>query len=92
MLYDAYQFLADIGENVRGLAANTQAFLSPWSDKAYASPLKRMAAFNEVVALAGFTHKRPDYGIKAVEVGGSSRAVTEEVAFHTPFCEPAAFS
>ncbi len=87
MFYDAYQILADIGENVRGLAANTQALLSPWSDKAYASPLKRMAAFNEVVALAGFTHKRPDYGIKTVEVGGNSWAVTEQVALHTPFCD-----
>ena len=45
-----------------------------------------MAAYYEVVALAGFTHERPDYAIESVEVRGDTRAVTQRIATRTPFC------
>ena len=46
-----------------------------------------MAAYYEVVALAGFTHERPDYGIDSVEVRGETRAVTQRASMRTPFCQ-----
>ena len=46
-----------------------------------------MAAYYEVVALAGFTHDRPDYGVDSVEVRGETRAVTQNGAMRTPFCQ-----
>jgi len=85
MIYSAYQAMADAGEQVRALAAGWEAMLSAFGDLS-APPLKRMAAFYEIVALAGFTHARPDYGIKEIEVRGEHRGVEERVALPTPFC------
>jgi polyhydroxyalkanoate depolymerase len=87
MMYDAYQAMADVGDRVRQLSANAETVLKAWSSRPYASPLKRMAAYYEVVALAGFTHARPDYKIDSVDVRGETRAVTERASMHTPFCQ-----
>src|SRR5271163_1428924 len=87
MMYDAYQAVADVGDRVRLLSANAEAILNCWSSRPWASPLARMAAYYEVVALAGFTHDRPDYGVDSVEVRGETRAVTQSGAMRTPFCQ-----
>jgi len=63
MLYDAYQAYADLSHQVRALASSSNCILSQWSTMKYASPLRRMAAYYELVALAGFTHTRPDYRV-----------------------------
>ncbi len=53
----------------------------------YASPLRRMAAYYEIVALAGFTHMRPDYGIVEIVTDSGLRIpVQEKEVFATPFC------
>ena len=70
MIYDAYQSLADVGDRVRKPAENAQAILEAWSSNPFAPPWRRMAAYYELVALAGFTHARPDYGIDSVERNG----------------------
>jgi poly(3-hydroxybutyrate) depolymerase len=92
MMYDAYQALADVGDRFRLLSANAEAILNCWSSRPWASPLARMAAIYEVVALAGFTHNRPDYGVDSVEVRGETRAVTQHGAMRTPFCQLLHFS
>ena len=61
MMYDAYQGMADVGDRVRLLAQNAHAILAAWSAHPTASPWARMSAYYELVALAGFTHARPDY-------------------------------
>ena len=86
MMYDAYQAMADVGERVRSFAANAEAILGVWRNRPYASPLARMAAYYEVVALVGYTHDRPDYAIESVEVRGAPRAVTQRTSTRTPFC------
>jgi polyhydroxyalkanoate depolymerase len=86
-MYDAYQAMADVGDRVRLLAAHSATILDAWTGKSNASPLARMAAYYEVVALAGFTHARPDYAIDAVEVRGEKRSVTQTPAARTPFCQ-----
>jgi poly(3-hydroxybutyrate) depolymerase len=48
--------------------------------------VRRAKAANTLLALARLTHKRPDFGIRAVTVNGKPMAVTEEVIDHTPFC------
>ena len=45
-----------------------------------------MAAYYELVALAGFTHARPDYGIDGVEVGGRGDSRRGARRQATPFC------
>lgn len=87
MMYDAYQTIADASEHVRALADNARTVLEAWSDNPFASPMRRMAAYYELVALAGFTHSRPDYGIGSVERNGEIVPVGEKVAASTPFCD-----
>ena len=87
MMYDAYQGMADVGDRVRLLAANAQVVLEAWSSQPFASPWRKMAAYYEVVALAGFTHARPEWEVDAIEVGGKEIAVVQGVATATPFCE-----
>ena len=88
MFYDAYQVLADIGDSVASDRGRDAALLAPWAKCPYASPIKRMAAFNEVLALAGFTHKRPDYGIKQVEIARrQARGDAKRSPLRTPFCD-----
>lgn len=87
MMYDAYQAYADLSHPVRALASNSNCILSLWSTMQYASPLRRMAAYYEIVALAGFTHTRPDYRIHEVvtDSGASARVIEKEI-LATPFC------
>jgi len=87
MMYDAYQGMADIGDRVRSLAANSQAILKAWASNPYASLWRRMEAYYELVALAGFTHARPPYGIDSVEIGGAAVPVEERGVKWTPFCQ-----
>ncbi|MEI9889347.1 MAG: hypothetical protein WDN45_00700, partial [Caulobacteraceae bacterium] len=44
-----------------------------------------LAAGWELLARAGFTYHRPDYGIPSVMVGGEEVPVEEEEALSTPF-------
>ena len=87
MMYDAYQRMADAGDQVRMFAENAQTILTAWNANPFASPVRRMAAYYELIALAGFTHARPDYGIDCVEVKGQKIAVEENTVHKTPFCD-----
>jgi poly(3-hydroxybutyrate) depolymerase len=87
MMYDAYQAYADVSHQVRALASSSNGILSLWSTMQYASPLRRMAAYYEIVALSGFTHSRPDFGISAVVIdSGESVHVLEKEVLETPCC------
>jgi poly(3-hydroxybutyrate) depolymerase len=79
--------MADAGDRVRLLAANAQAILKAWSSNPYASLWRRMEAYYELVALAGFTHARPAYGIDSVEIRGEAIPVEERGVKWTPFCQ-----
>src|ERR1700757_4873629 len=70
VIYDAYQGMADIHDRVRRSADAAHGVLQGWSANPFAPPWRRMAAYYELVALAGFTHARPDYGIDSVEARG----------------------
>jgi poly(3-hydroxybutyrate) depolymerase len=86
MMYDAYQGYADLSHPVRQLATNSDTILRLWSTSQFASPLRRMAAYYELVALAGFTHTRPPFAITEITTSeGTTAAVTEEIVMATPF-------
>lgn len=85
MMYDAYQAYADMAHPVRTLAANAESILTTWGHAPYNSPLQRMAAYYELVALAGFTHARPDYCIGELMVDGVAMTVREEIVLDLPF-------
>ncbi len=84
-MYDAYQSYADTAYPVRMLAANAEEILTLWGEAPYNSPLQRMAAYYELVALAGFTHARPDFAIGEIEINGQAVRVSEEMIHDTPF-------
>jgi poly(3-hydroxybutyrate) depolymerase len=87
MMYDAYQGYADLSHPVRQLATNSNTILRLWSTSQFASPLRRMAAYYELVALAGFTHTRPPFAITEITTSeGTTAAVTEKIVMATPFC------
>ena len=79
MMYDSYQAMADVGDAARLLAVNAERILNIWATGPFASPMRRMAAYYEAVALAGFTHERPSFDLPFVDVRGQSVAVEDEV-------------
>jgi polyhydroxyalkanoate depolymerase len=87
MIYDAYQGMADIHDRLRKSAEHAQQILIAWSANPFAPPWRRMAAYYELVALAGFTHARPDYGVDFVEMNGEAVPVEEKGVLWTPFCQ-----
>jgi poly(3-hydroxybutyrate) depolymerase len=87
MLYLAYQTHANMMAPFRALARHA---LPAWSHAATNgqkhNPLVRgTAAALEMIARAGLSHGRPDFGIKTVPVGNREVAVTEEAVLKTPF-------
>ena len=87
MMYNAYQTIADASDQIRAFAETARTILNAWSSNPFASPMRRMAAYYELVALAGFTHSRPPYGIESIEKNGEVIPVEEKVAAATPFCD-----
>jgi poly(3-hydroxybutyrate) depolymerase len=85
-MYRYYQSYADLTDPVRMLAANAERILQAWGSNVTASPLKRMAAYYELVNLAGFTHARPDFAITCVDVRGETVPVIETVELDMDFC------
>jgi len=87
MIYDAYQGMADIHDRLRRSAEHAHAILAGWTANPFAPPCRRMAAYYELVALAGFIHARPDYEIEFVQANGELVPVGEKGVLWTPFCQ-----
>jgi polyhydroxyalkanoate depolymerase len=87
MLYRSFQAASDMLLPARwsaGLASSAlDAFPPPWVRTI--PSLARMAAGWELLARAGLTYHRPDYGIDSVTVGGEQVPVEEETTLSTPF-------
>jgi poly(3-hydroxybutyrate) depolymerase len=92
MMYDSYQTMANAGDRIRLLAASAGQFVNVRTAGAWANPLRPMSAMLELIALAGFTHDRPDYEIADVEVRGKRVPVAQSETLHTPFCRLLRFS
>jgi poly(3-hydroxybutyrate) depolymerase len=88
MIYQLYQAQADFMDPLRMMARTTAAMLRPVTPhQPFGIALRHVNAALEVFGHAGTTHKRPDYAIKDVMVGNKLAAVTDEVAFSTPFAD-----
>ncbi len=85
MLYKTYQTYADLSAPIRDLASNSVSILSSWRAGMFADPFRRMGAYYEQIALAGFTHARPPYDVTQVVSGGRTIAVHEEIVYDAPF-------
>lgn len=92
-MYDAYKAYADLIDPIRLAAAANERLMSAWGTMNFGSPWRNLQAYHEVVALAGFTHKRPDFGIFEVATeAGDAAPVIEEAVTATPFCTLMRFS
>jgi poly(3-hydroxybutyrate) depolymerase len=87
MIYQAYQAYADGLTPVRGMAKSVVSACDRVRPAVGGHiSVRRMAAANELLALARLTHERPDFSIATVQSGGREVAVSEEVVHRTPFC------
>ncbi len=86
MLYQMYQAQADVLAPVRALG-RMGASLARMTDFGSQTPafMRQLGAACGIMADAGMTHARPDYGISSVQVDEADVAVTEEIALDTPF-------
>jgi poly(3-hydroxybutyrate) depolymerase len=87
MMYDSYQTMANASDKIRLLAMNAGQFLNQRSSPSWANPWRPVTALLELIALAGFTHDRPDYEIADVEIRGERVPVVQRETMHTPFCK-----
>lgn len=81
VLYTAYEAHGVLFNPVRTAARLTVNGL----DAVPGLPLRRVRAFNEVIAAATLTHTRPEFGIDSVLVDGERVPVREEAPLVTPF-------
>jgi len=87
MLYQNYQLLANASDPLRLFADHAESVLTGWGAGGGLSPLRRMAAYYEQIALMGFTHTRPDFGIEPVkDLSGQMIDIHEEIVLGTEFC------
>jgi poly(3-hydroxybutyrate) depolymerase len=86
MIYQMYQAQADVMDPLRMMARTGSAMLKTLTPREpYGLALRHINAAFEVFGHAGTTHKRPDYGIRQVQVGNGMVAVEDEVVYATPF-------
>jgi polyhydroxyalkanoate depolymerase len=86
MLYQAYQANSDIMVPVRAWADRALELIDANGARIAGHPaLRNLNAAYELIARAGLTHDRPEFGIKDVEIGGGQVAVRERAALATPF-------
>lgn len=92
-MYHAYQAYADLSDQIRKAAASNERVMSLWSAMQFAAPLRCLQAYHELVALGGFTHQRPDFGITEVrDATGEITPVVQDAIHETPFCTLQRFS
>jgi len=82
MLYAAYQAYDDAMRPLRAAAGVGRATLTRLNPSGRPGSL---AAAYELLAQTALTHKRPPFGIPAIQAGGRTVAVREEVACTMPF-------
>lgn len=85
MLYQAYQAQADVMMPVRALAATALTAATHAGSQLGWGAMRNLTAAYELIARAGLTHDRPDFGIRAVTVGNREVEIIEEAVRVTPF-------
>jgi poly(3-hydroxybutyrate) depolymerase len=86
MMYESYQAFADLSAPTRDLASSAQRILARGNYGFFANPMQRIAAYCELVALAGFTHTRPLFDIPSIEIGSKTVFIKQDTVCATGFC------
>ena len=85
MIYQAYQNHMDLTAPWRSGASSALKYLNLVPQGVSDQVFGRLAAALELISRSTLTYNRPAYGIDSVMVGNREVAVTEEVAYATPF-------
>ncbi|MGU7783084.1 polyhydroxyalkanoate depolymerase [Burkholderia sp. PU8-34] len=85
LAYSLYQLLAEYTRPARAWAACMRASMSMWPPATSTPPGRTLDAWCELVECCAFSHRRPPFGIDAVDVDGETVPVVEETAAATPF-------
>ncbi len=87
MLYAAYQAQVDWLSPLQNTARAASSWLSQTlpTTSAWTPLLQPLGAAWEVFSRMRLTHRRPDYGITSVQVGGQTVQVQEKAVHSTPF-------
>lgn len=92
-MYDAYHAYAQFSDQIRRAAASNERIMGLWGAMQTAYPLRCILACHELIGLAGFTHRRPDYDVTEIVTDtGETVPVSETVVAATPFCTLLRFS
>jgi len=87
LAYPSYQAVADMMRPLRSLADLARLSLNRWPELADSPFGRNTQALCELIALSGLTHHRPEFGIDmSTDTTYGPVAVTEEIAYQTPFC------
>jgi poly(3-hydroxybutyrate) depolymerase len=87
MIYQNFQTYSDFAGPLRA-AANVAAaaLMHPPPGISRNAFVRAIAASCELIARAGLSHHRPDFGIDSVTLGGRLAAIREVAIHRTPFC------
>jgi polyhydroxyalkanoate depolymerase len=85
MFYQAFQNQMDLTEPWRKGASSTLKYLHLVPQGMSDQLVGRLSAALELISRSRLTYDRPAYGIDSVMVGNREVAVTEEIAYATPF-------
>src|SRR5436190_14252893 len=85
MYYQAFQNHMDLTAPWRSGASSALKFLNLVPQGMSDAVVGRLSAALELISRSTLTYHRPAYGIDSVMVGNREVAVTEEVAYATPF-------
>ena len=87
MIYQNYQFMANLSDPLRLFADGASCVLKSWNASSDLNPIRKMAAYYEQVSLLGMTHKCPPFNIEPVtSLNAEIYPVIETVITSTDFC------
>ncbi len=92
MIYEAYQSFSDVSSPVRTFATNFGDHLKLWDPSSNSTSFHRLSAYYELIALSGYTHTRPDYGINYIKGKDGDIPITETLVHEGTFCDLLKFS
>ncbi|MGU7774224.1 polyhydroxyalkanoate depolymerase [Burkholderia sp. MR1-5-21] len=85
LAYPFYQLFAECTRPARAWAAYLRASMSMWPPSTSTSHGRTLDAWCELLECCAFSHRRPPFGIDAVDVDGETVPIVEEIACATPF-------
>ena len=87
MIYQNFQAYSDIAGPVRAIADMAAAALAQPLPGLSGNAFQRaVSALCQLIARAGLSHRRPAFGIDAVNIRDRMVAVRETAVHRTPFC------